>query len=230
MGSAAEYVALDARLLAELPDDCDFAVGASLGIPAQTADLCLLRDGPIEDRAVLVTGGAGAVGFYAIQIAKWAGARVVATVSGERKARDAALAGADLVVNYRTDDVAAAVLDFTGGRGVDRIVEVDFGANLPTTMRVLADNAVVSMYSSVAVPEPQVPALGLMFKAATVRFVQLGLSPIELRQAAQRAVVDWLKSGRARHRIAASVPLERIAEAHEIVESGERLGTVVVTL
>ncbi|MGD9882685.1 MAG: NADPH:quinone reductase [Reyranella sp.] len=229
MGSAAQYVALDAHLLAELPDDCDFVVGASLGIPAQTAHLCLLRDGPIEGATVLVTGGAGAVGFYAIQIAKWAGARVVATVSGERKASDAALAGADLVLNYRTDDVAAAVLEFTGGRGTDRIVEVDFGANLPTTMRVLADNAVVSMYSSVAVPEPHVPALGLMFKGVTVRFVQLGLSALELRQAAQRGVVDWLRSGRAQHRIAASVPLERIAQAHEIVESCDRLGTVVVT-
>ncbi|MBL6612694.1 MAG: NADPH:quinone reductase [Reyranella sp.] len=229
MGSAAEYIALDVRLLAELPDDCDFTVGASLGIPAQTAHLCLLRDGPIDGSTVLVTGGAGAVGFYAIQIAKWAGARVIATVSSERKARDAALAGADLVLNYRSDDVAEAVLGFTDGRGVDRIVEVDFGANLPTTLRVLADNAVVSMYSSVGVPEPRVPALGLMFKGATVRFVQLGLSPLQLRQAAQRGVVDWLKSGRARHRIAISVPLERIAEAHDLVESGDRLGTVVVT-
>jgi NADPH:quinone reductase len=229
MGSAAEYIALDVRLLTDLPDDCDFGVGASLGIPAQTAHLCLLRDGPIDGSTVLVTGGAGAVGFYAIQIAKWAGARVIATVSSERKARDAALAGADLVLNYRSDDVAEAVLGFTDGRGVDRIVEVDFGANLPTTLRVLADNAVVSMYSSVGVPEPRVPALGLMFKGATVRFVQLGLSPLQLRQAAQRGVVDWLKSGRARHRIAISVPLERIAEAHDLVESGDRLGTVVVT-
>ena len=68
-----------------------------------------------------------------------------------------------------------------------------------------------------------------MFKGATVRFVQLGLSALELRQAAQRGVVDWLRSGRAQHRIAASVPLERIAQAHEIVESCDRLGTVVVT-
>ena len=108
------------------------------------------------------------------------------------------------------------------------IVEVDFGANLATTLQVLADNAVVSMYSSVAEPEPRVPALGLMFKGTTVRFVQLGLSPIEVRQAAQQGVVNWLKSGQAQHRIAACVPLDRIAEAHETVESGDRLGTVVV--
>ncbi|MFO1081573.1 MAG: NADPH:quinone reductase [Reyranellaceae bacterium] len=230
MGTAAERIAIDARLLAELPEGCGFAEGASLGIPALTAHVCLLRDGPIDGATVLVTGGAGAVGFYAVQLAKWAGARVIATVSSPRKAEDARLAGADLMLDYRRDDVAAAVLDFTGGRGVDRIVEVDLGANLATTLRVLADNAVVSMYSSVAVPEPSVPALALMFKAATVRFVQLGLAPLPVRQAAQRGVVDWLRSGTARHRLAALLPLERIAEAHERIESGERLGTVVLTI
>lgn len=230
MGTAADYVALDVRLLAELPDGTSFAEGASLGIPAMTAHACLLRDGPIEGQTVLVTGGAGAVGFYAVQLARWAGARVIATVSGPRKAEDARAAGADLVLDYRREDVAAAVLEFTGGRGVERIVEVDFGANLATSLRVLADNGVIAMYSSVAVPEPVVPALGMMFKAATVHFVQLGLSPLPLRQAAQRGLVDWLGSGRARHRIAAVRPLARIAEAHEIVESGDRLGTVVLQL
>lgn len=229
-GSAAQFIAIDARLLAELPDPVDFAVGASIGIPAMTAHSCLLRDGPIEGLTVLVTGGAGAVGFYAIQIAKWCGARVVATVSSPRKALDAKRAGADLVLDYRTDDVATAVLDLTGGKGVERIVEVDFGANLETTMSVLADNAVVSMYASVAVPDPRISALGFMFKGATVRFVQLGLSPLTLRQKAQQGVVDWLKAGRTHHRIAVNVPLERIAEAHEAIENGERLGTVAVTI
>ncbi len=229
-GTAAEFVALDARLLAPLPDTVDFAVGASLGIPGLTAQVCVFQDGPVEGRTLLVTGGAGAVGYYAIQLAKFGGARVIATVSGPEKAADARVAGADLVIDYRTEDVAAAVLDFTSGRGVERIVEVDFGANLATTLRVLADNAVVSMYSSVAVPEPVVPALGLMFKGATVRFVQLGLSPLALRQQAQRGIVAWLESGRARHRVAVSVPLERIAEAHEAIEQGKRRGTVVVTI
>ena len=229
-GSAAEYVALDARLLAPLPDDVDFVFGAGLGIPGLTAHVCVFQDGPVDGQTVLVTGGAGAVGFYAIQLAKFGGARVVATVSGPEKAADAHIAGADLVIDYRTQDVAAAVLAFTKGRGVERVVDVDFGANLAITLRVLADNAVVSMYSSVAVPEPVVPALGLMFKGATVHFVQLGLSPLALRQTAQKGVVDWLNSGRARHRVAVEVPLARIAEAHEAIEQGKRRGTVVVTI
>lgn len=228
LGTAAQYVALDARLLAELPDDIGFEVGASLGIPAMTAHLCLLRDGPIGGADVLVTGGAGAVGFYAIQLAKHHGARVIATVSGPRKAEDARRAGADLVLDYRAQDIVAAVIDYTGGRGVDRVVEVEFGANLATTIKALADNAVVSMYSSVAEPSPAVPALALMFKGATVRFTHLGLSPLPLRQAAQRGVVDWLRAGRARHRIAFDAPLARVAQAHEAIESGGRLGTVVV--
>jgi len=228
LGTAAQYVALDARLLADLPPDVGFEIGASLGIPAMTAHLCLLRDGPIGGADVLVTGGAGAVGFYAIQLAKHHGARVIATVSGPRKAEDARRAGADLVLDYRTQDVAAATLDFTGGRGVERVVEVEFGGNLDVTTKVLADNAVVSMYSSVAAPSPVVPALALMFKGATVHFCHLGLSPLPLRQAAQRGVVEWLRAGRARHRIALDAPLARIAEAHEAIESGGRLGTVVV--
>jgi NADPH2:quinone reductase len=228
LGTAATHVALDSRLLADLPDAVDFAVGASLGIPALTAHVCLFRDGPIDGKTVLVTGGAGAVGFYAIQLATWGGARVVATTSTARKAADARLAGADLVLDYRTQDVPAAVLEWTAGRGVDRVIEVDFGANLPTTLKVLADNGVVAMYSSVGDPSPTVPALGLMFRGATVHFGQLGLSPLALRQAAMRGVAHWLDSGRSRHRVAVDVPLAQIAEAHEAIESGTRLGTVVV--
>jgi len=108
LGTAAEYIALAEQLVTPLPDRLSFAQGATLGIPAMTAWCCLFADGPIAGKTVLVTGGAGAVGHYAVQLAKWGGARVIATVSSAAKAEQARLAGADLVVNYRTEDVVRA--------------------------------------------------------------------------------------------------------------------------
>ena len=125
-GTAAEYIALAEHLVTPLPDNLSFAEGATLGIPAMTAWTCLYCDGPIVGQTVLVTGGAGAVGHYAVQLAKWGGAQVIATVSSPAKAEQARLAGADLVVNYKTEDVVAKAMAFTGQRGVDRVVDVDF--------------------------------------------------------------------------------------------------------
>src|SRR5262249_55729023 len=126
-GTAAEYISLAEQLVTPLPDSLSFAQGATLGIPAMTAWCCLYCDGPIAGRTVLVTGGAGAVGHYAVQLAKWGGARVIATVSSDAKAEHTRLGGADLIVNYKSDDVVARALAFTDGRGIDHIVDVDFG-------------------------------------------------------------------------------------------------------
>src|SRR5437763_3584800 len=139
-GTAAEYIALAEQLVTPLPDDLSFAAGATLGIPCMTAWCCLFGDGSIAGQTVLVTGGAGAVGHYAVQLAKGAGARVIATVSSESKAEQAKLAGADLVINYKTEDVVSSTMAFTGGRGIDRLVDVDFGGNIATTLKLMAMN------------------------------------------------------------------------------------------
>ena len=137
-GTAAEFIALDSDLVTTLPDGVSFEVGACLGIPAMTAHRCLFADGPIAGQSILITGGAGAVGNYAVQFGVWAGARVIATVSSAEKAADALAAGAEVVINYRTEDVVAAVQDLTGGIGVARIVDVDFGTNLSTSLAAIA--------------------------------------------------------------------------------------------
>ncbi|HEY1322078.1 MAG TPA: NADPH:quinone reductase, partial [Streptosporangiaceae bacterium] len=103
-GTAAEWTALPARQAVPLPDGASFELGASLGVPAMTAHYCLFSDGPVNGQTVLVAGGAGAVGHFAIELAKRAGARVVTTVSSPDKAALAEKAGADLVVNYRSPD------------------------------------------------------------------------------------------------------------------------------
>src|ERR1700716_2568655 len=118
-GTAAEYISLAEHLVTPLAADVSFAAGATLGIPGMTAWCCLFGDGPIAGQTVLVAGGAGAVGHYAVQLGKSGGARVIATVSSAAKAEQARLAGADLVVNYRTEDVVAKGMGFTGHRGAE---------------------------------------------------------------------------------------------------------------
>ncbi|HEX9209465.1 MAG TPA: NADPH:quinone reductase, partial [Bradyrhizobium sp.] len=147
-GTAAEYIALAEALVTPLPDNLSFADGATLGIPAMTAWCGLFSDGPIVGKTVLVTGGAGAVGHYAVQLAKWGGAQVIATVSSAMKGEQARRAGADLVVNYRDEDVVARAMAFTGGRGVDRVVDVDFGGNIATTLKLMAVNSTIAVYAT----------------------------------------------------------------------------------
>src|SRR5258708_31587354 len=147
-GTAAEYIALADYLVTPLPDDVSFAAGARLGIPCMTAWCCLFGDGPIAGQTVLVTGGAGAVGHHAVQLAKWGGARVIATVSSSLKAEQARLAGADLVIDYKTEDVIAKTMAFTEQRGVNRVVDVDFGGNIATTLTLMAMNSTIAVYAT----------------------------------------------------------------------------------
>src|SRR5262249_30263526 len=156
-GTAAEYIALAEHLVTPLPDNLSFAQGATLGIPAMTAWTCLFCDGPIAGKTVLVTGGAGAVGHYAVQLAQWGGAQVIATVSSAAKAEQARLGGADLVVNYRHDDVVAKAMAFTDGRGVDRVVDVDFGGNIATTLKLMGMNSTIAVYATNSNRTPVVP-------------------------------------------------------------------------
>jgi NADPH2:quinone reductase len=227
-GTAAEYIALDVELVTPLADDVSFAAGACLGIPCMTAHYGVFSDGPVRGKTVLVTGGAGAVGHYAVQLAAWGGARVIATVSGPEKAAEAESAGADATVNYRAQDVGKAVQDLTDGAGVDRIVDVDFGGNLATTLACLKLNGVVTAYASDGERNPCIPFGELMGRNATLRPFVLNVLPLAVRQAAQRDITRWLAEGTRVHRIAATFPLEEIAAAHEAVEAGTKRGTVIV--
>lgn len=228
-GGAAEYVALPARQVQPLPASVSFEEGAGLGVPAMTAHRCVLADGSVAGKVVLVTGGAGAVGRYAIQFAKQSGARVITTVSCEEQARSAKAAGADLVLNRHNDDLAARIRDFTGKeRGVDRVVEVAFGANLDLTMQVLAPRGVVATYSSDAVAEPVLPYWPLLQLDATVRFVLVYVMDAAAHDEAAAAIGQGLRDGWLSHAIATRFPLDEIVQAHELVESGRAVGKVVV--
>ena len=203
-------------------------VGAGLGVPAMTAHRAVFGAGPVRDKSVLVTGGAGAVGFYAIALAKWGGARVIATVSSAAKAEQARLAGADLVVNYRTDDVIAKAMAFTVQRGVDRVVDVDFGGNLATTLKLMAVNSAIAVYATNGNRNPAVPMRELMEKCIALRALVLFALPPELLAAGQADMTKWLAAGPRLHNVAAQFALSDTAEAHLAVEKGDKLGTVIV--
>ncbi len=227
-GTAAEYIALDAGLVSRLPDALTFEEGACLGIPCMTAFHCVFMDGPVRGKTVLVQGGAGAVGHFAVQLAAWAGARVIATVGGEAGAQHARAAGAAVTIDRRHEDVAARVHDVTGGTGVERIVEVDLGANLPVDIAVLTPNGAIAAYASRGDATPRVPVYELMRKNITVHHVLLPGTPLERRQAAQRGIAQWLATGSARIAVSQTFDLSHTADAHLAVESGTKRGTVVV--
>jgi len=229
-GTAAEYIVLPASQAIQLPDSLSFVEGACLGIPAMTAHRCLFSDGPIEGQTVMITGGAGTVGNYAVQLAKWAGATVFTTVSSTEKADHARKGGADYVINYRGEDVAARVADITGGAGVDRIVDVDFGGNLPVTRAVLKDNGTIATYASMGAPEPTLPFYPLMFLNANIRLVLVYTMPAEAKRKACQDILQAIGDEKLRHLIAGRFSLDQLIEAHEMVEQGAYIGNVVIDI
>lgn len=229
-GTSAQYIVLPAAQAVPLPRKVSFRQGACLGIPVMTAHRCLFADGPVRGRNVLVTGGAGVVGHYAVQLARWGGARVIATVSSAEKAGHARKAGAHGVIDYRTEDVASRLRDLTGGAGIDRVVDVEFGANLPAYAKALRPGAVVAAYASMKVREPALPFYDLMRLNFTLRLVFVYAI---LQNARARALADialWLAAGRPRFAIAARFPLNEVVAAHELVESGNKMGHVILDI
>jgi NADPH2:quinone reductase len=229
-GTAAEYTVVPAPRAIRLPDGIDFDAGACLGIPAMTAHRAVFADGPVTGRTLLVTGGAGAVGSAAIQFACWGGARVLATVSSEAKAAAARAAGADETINYRSEDVGEAIKRLTDGAGVDRIVDVDFGGNLSTTISALKPGGVVASYATRGEPEPKVPFRALMVKNLVVRAILVYTMPEAAKTAALQDITRALESGALRPVIGQHLRLDDIAQAHTDVERGAVIGNTVLRL
>ena len=229
-GTAAQYVVLPAAQAVTLPAAVPFDVGACLGIPALTALHAVRMDGGVEGKSVLVTGGAGAVGHYAVQMAKLCGAsRVLASVSSDEKAMAALQVGADAVIDYRSEDVASRVRGLTGGQGVDRVIEVDFAANVNASLAVVRPEGDIVVYGS-SRPEIAVPFFPAIVNNVRLRFfIVYNLAPAD-RAAAVELLTGWLRSGSLQHAVAVRLPLDSIAEAHERVEAGSAVGNVVLQI
>lgn len=229
-GTAAEFICLPAELAIPLPEAADFATGACLGIPALTAWRAVTMMGGVKGQTVLVTGGAGAVGHHAIQMARLSGAKTItATVSSPEKADIAKAAGADSCIDYRTEDVAARISDLTDGQGVDRIIELDIAGNARFVPDALKPGGLAVVYGSNQ-PSFTLPFAPMIVKTLTLAcFIVYELTP-ELRREGAAYVNGLLATGRLQTRIARHFPLEQIAEAHEAVEGGQTIGNVVLAI
>jgi len=228
-GTAAEYVAVPSMQAVRLPDSTTLEEGACLGIPAQTAWVAAMDGSPAKGRTVLVHGGAGAVGEMAVAIAAQAGARVIATVSTNEKA--AIAEGADVeTIRYRDTDVAAAAMRLTNERGVDHIVDVDFGANWRVNAAILTENGSIAAYSAPSAPTFEMDYYAFAAKAARLRFVQVYLLPPDERCRVIAGITALLEAGHLPIRVGARFPLESIAAAHEAQESGDIIGNIVIDI
>jgi NADPH2:quinone reductase len=228
-GTAAEYVVLPAALAVRLPDHIGFAEGACLGIPAMTAVHAVAVAQADSASTILISGGAGGVGHYAIQFAKARGAVVITTVSSDEKARLARAAGADHVIDYKREDVGAAVMDLTDKAGVDAVIEMDLAANARLYPGLLRPRSRVVIYGTGS-PDAQIPAQVLLVNAITLQWIFVYELTSEERATALATIATLLEQKRLVHNVALTVPLGEIVRAHEAVEQGKTTGNVVVTM
>jgi NADPH2:quinone reductase len=228
-GTAAEAITVSAEQAVPLPANVTMAAGACLGIPAYTAYQAVALAEVVQGSTVLVTGGAGAVAHYAIQLAKKRHATVITTVSSAAKAEVARRAGADHVIDYRGEPVGKRVKATTENRGVQAMIELDLAVNAKLLPEVLAPNAVVAIYGSSS-QDVSIPFQFLLQNSIALRFFLVYEMPTPMRERATAEITRMLARGELIHNVAQTFALDDIAAAHEAVESGRAMGNVVVRL
>jgi NADPH2:quinone reductase len=226
-GTAAEFLVIDESLAFPLPDGVPFEVGAALGIPALTACHAVTGYGPVEGKVVLVSGGAGTVGSLAVQFARQSGAFVVASGSLADRERILRL-GAHAFVDYRSARLAEEVLRATDGRSLDHVVEVEFGDNIQAVAELLSERSTVVAYGSAKTQKPELPFYTLMFKGVRLQLLLVYLLTNQERGSAAARINQLLSSGALDVAVSTVIPLDECARAHEIVESGNRTGAVIL--
>jgi NADPH2:quinone reductase len=239
-GTAAEYTTVPVRHVKRL-GPASFDLGASLGIPFLTAHRCLtvgetmphhLHAGALTDRTILVQGGAGAVGNAAIQLARWADASIIATVSSPEKAQLAAAAGASYVINYRQEDVVTEVKKIAP-HGVDAIVEVAAAANAAVDAQIIASHGAVAVYADDGGAQVTLPVRQLMVPNARWQFVLVYTEPEKAKAQGVEDVAAAAIDGAIRVGADAGLPLHyyplaEAAAAHDAVHDSA-VGKVLIT-
>ena len=229
-GTAAEYVTVPSEMAIRLPDKTDYLTGACMGIPAMTAHRCVFADGPVKDQIVLITGGSGRVGHYAVQMAKLNGATVIATAGSDNSKQFCLDAGADIVIDHPGEGTSLQVLELTGGERIDRLVEGEFGKNLPHLLDCMKTGGTIASYASMGKPNPAIPFYKIMYLDLTIRFVIVYAMPATAKEAAIDDITLMLENEQLTHRIADSFSLKHIARAHELVEGGDVRGCVILKI
>lgn len=229
-GTSAQYITLPGQQVAALPEGLDFAQGACLGIPGMTAHRCVYADGPVSGQWVLVAGGSGVVGHYAVQLAKWGGAKVIATVSSPEKAEVAKAGGADHVLDYKRDSLPERVAEITGGEGVERIVEVEL-TNLTQDLELIRDGGKIAVYGMAPGNELTIPAFGVLSaRNPIIRGVLVYTMSAEAKAQAVAGLAKWCAGGNPQFSIARRFPLAEVVAAHQYVEAGTKIGHVLLDI
>ena len=228
-GTCAEYVVLPAHLAVPLPGHISDEAGACLGIPAMTAWNAVEVAGAAKGKTVLVTGGAGGVGHYAIQFAKAKGATVLTTVSSDAKAALAKQAGADHTIDYKREHVGQRVMALTNQAGIDAVVEMDVAANAKLYPGLLHARSEVVIYGTGS-GESTIPSQFLLVNGIRLQFIYVYELTAAERTSAVSGITRMLEKKTLVNNVALTVPLEDIVAAHETVEQGKAMGNVVVTL
>ena len=228
-GTAAQYIALPSDQAVTLPEGVSFDVGATLGIPGLTAAHTVFGSGDVAGQTLLISGGAGAVGHNAVQLAKAGGAKVIATCSATAMDRVRA-AGADHVLDYRSEALAHNIMQASGGQGVDRAVEVEFGQNAALLPEVVKPNGTIAAYGSGKNMAPVLPFGPYLFKAITIDVVLIYLLPAGQRQNAIQRLHSALSAGSLSPAIHQRFELADCAAAQDAVMTPGRAGAVLVNI
>ncbi|MBV48558.1 MAG: NADPH:quinone reductase [Sulfitobacter sp.] len=226
-GTAATHIVLPQDQAVALADDVTFETAASFGIPGLTATHAVFNGADIKGQTLLVQGGAGTVGYIAVQLAKWGGARVIAT-TGAAGAERAKSAGADVVLDYAAPDLAAQILAANDGRPVDQIIEVEFGVNIALDAEVIKPNGRIAAYGSAKVMDPTLPFLPLLFKAVTIDIILVYLLTDAQRSLAIEKLHDALRQNALDCPVETIFALSETVQAHEAVEAGARKGAILI--
>jgi NADPH2:quinone reductase len=228
-GTAAEFIVLPSAQAVRLPDGTSFEAGACLGIPAMTAFHAIALAGTVKDMTLMVAGGAGSVSQYVIELAKARGASVITTISSDEKAKVAREAGADHAINYKTENVGERVMELTGKRGVDVVIDMDIAANARLMPSVLRPKGSVIIYGTGAA-EATIPAQWCLVSSIRLQFFLVYELDAAERQQTIDGITQGLEQGLFQNRIETPFPLAEIAAAHRSVETGAGTGNVIVTL
>lgn len=227
LGTAATHITLPERQAVPLPDSVSMETGAILGIPGLTAAHAVFGGGDITGTTILIQGGAGTVGLLAVQLAKWAGAHVIATCSKRDNERVAA-AGADTILDYAASDLADQIIAANNGALIETIIEVEFGSNIDIDAAVIAPNGRLAAYGSAKEMTPTLPFLPLLFKAVTIDIILIYLLPDLPRTAIIEKLHAALAEGALDCPVEQIFPLAETAAAHEAVEAGGRVGAILI--
>ncbi len=227
LGTAATQITLPSDQAVALPDAVSLETGAVLGIPGLTASHAVFSGGEIEGQTILIHGGAGTVGYLAVQLAKWAGARVISTAHPRNHER-VRQAGAETVLDYSDPDLAQQILAADDGVPINRIVDVEFGRNVETNTAVIAENGRINAFGSAQEMSPTLPFYPLMFKAVTLELILIYLLPPAPRSAAINRLHAALEDGSLICPVETILPLQDCAYAHDLVQTGNRNGAVLL--